>query len=86
MNKIRLLFLVCFLLLVGLFGFKSYADEVTITIGGGTYTGELSNGLLHGQGTCTHPDGWKYVGEFKDDKRDGQGTYTFPDGAKYVGE
>ena len=50
------------------------------------YVGEYKDGLYHGQGILTFPDGEKYVGEFKDDKRDGQGTYTYSDGEKYVGE
>ena len=52
----------------------------------GSYTGEVSNGVPHGQGTWTHPGGQKYVGEWKDDKWHGQGTLTLPDGRKYVGE
>ena len=52
----------------------------------GKYSGELKNGLLHGQGTYTYVNGSKYVGEFKDGKKSGQGTYTFVNGSKYVGE
>ena len=37
MNKTRPLFLVCFLLLAGLFAFNSYADEVTIDWKSGSY-------------------------------------------------
>ena len=50
------------------------------------YVGELRNGVPHGEGTLTSPDGAKYVGEWQDGKYHGQGTYTFPDGEKYVGE
>ncbi len=40
-----------------------------------TYTGERnSDGLPHGRGTMTYPDGYKYTGEFKDGRRHGQGT------------
>ena len=66
MNKTRLLFLVCFLLLAGLFAFNSYADEVTIIHSDGIYKGEVLNGVRHGQGTFTYADGSKYVGEWKD--------------------
>ena len=68
MNNTRPLFLVCFFLLVGLFTFNSYADEVTIDWKSGTYTGEVSNGVPYGQGTFTKTDGSTYVGECKDDK------------------
>ena len=50
------------------------------------YVGEIRNGLPHGQGTETFPNGQKYVGKFKDAKKNGKGTFTFPDGRKYVGE
>ena len=33
------------------------------------YVGEFKNGLRHGQGTETLPNGEKYVGEFQDDER-----------------
>ena len=62
MNRTHPLLLVFVLLLAGLFAFNSYADEVTIEYQGGTYTGEVSNGVPHGQGTFTFPDGRKYVG------------------------
>ncbi len=35
---------------------------------GSTYTGELKDGLRHGQGTITFPDGSKRTGEWKDGK------------------
>ena len=41
---------VCLYLLAGLFAFNSYADEVTIDWKSGTYTGEVSNGVPHGEG------------------------------------
>ena len=46
------------------------AEPSTVTIDWleGTYTGEVSNGVPHGQGTWTHPNGNKYVGEWKDGK------------------
>ena len=48
------------------------------------YTGEIKNGLPHGQGTFTLPDGRKYVGQFKDGRINGQGTFTYFN-TKYVG-
>ena len=85
-NESRPLFLLFFLVLASLFVFNSYADEVTIDWKSGTYTGEVSNGVRHGQGTFTFADGSKYVGEFRDHKYHGQGVYTESNGLKYVGE
>ena len=50
------------------------------------YTGEALDGLPHGKGTMTYPDGQVYVGEFKDGNCHGQGTMTNPNGSSYVGE
>ncbi len=86
MNKTRPLLLLCFLLLAGLFAINSHAGEVTIKYEGGTYIGEVSNGVPNGQGTYTWSDGTKYVGEYKDGKIHGQGTVTFADGRRYVGQ
>ena len=33
------------------------------------YEGDLKDGLAHGQGTCTYPNGDIYIGEFKNDER-----------------
>ena len=57
----------------------------TIEYRDGTYTGELVNGVLHGQGTYTHADGEKYVGEWRDGNWHGQGTETWGT-RKYIGE
>ena len=92
MEHKRSIFLVCFILLAGLFAYNWYANEVTIEYENGTYKGEASlgrivwNGVPHGQGTYTSADGAVYVGEFKDGKQNGQGTLTSPDGSEYVGE
>ena len=52
------------------------------------YEGELNeDGLYHGKGVITYPNGDKYVGEWKDGLRNGQGTIFFNEGnTKYVGE
>ena len=39
----------------------------------GTYTGEFSNGRMHGLGKLTFPNGGQYVGEFVDGVQRGQG-------------
>ena len=65
---------------------KSDKDVVTIDWKDGSYTGEVSDGVPHGQGSFTHPDGEKYVGEFEDGKANGQGTFTWHDaGTSYIG-
>ena len=51
------------------------------------YEGELNDdGLYHGKGVITYPNGEQYVGEFKEGLMNGQGTYTYVSGEKYVGE
>ncbi len=69
--------------------------EGTITIEGGTYTGQLVNGVANGFGTWEHPAGTIYEGVYKDGKFHGQGIYTLADGGtiegffengEYVGE
>ena len=64
---------------------KSTKDVVTIDWDGGSYTGEVSDGVPLGQGTLTRPDGTKYVGEWRDGLPNGHGTANYPDGDKYVG-
>ena len=58
---------------------KSDKDVVTIDWDGGSYTGEVSDGVPLGQGTLTRPDGTKYVGEYKDGVPHGQGKVFAPD-------
>lgn len=51
------------------------------------YSGQFEDGMFHGQGTYTWPNGTKYVGELKDGLRNGQGTMTNRSGLKfYIGE
>ena len=40
-------------------------SEETITYVGGVYTGEIKDGLPHGKGTMTYPDGSKHEGIWK---------------------
>jgi serine/threonine protein kinase len=61
-------------------------EEGTIDTYGGTYTGQLINGMANGFGTWKHPDGDIYEGEFIDDKFNGQGTMTYANGNRYEGE
>jgi hypothetical protein len=41
------------------------------------YTGDLRNGIPHGQGICEFANGDKYVGEFRNGKCEGCGILTF---------
>lgn len=52
---IRLMFVPMVLALVGLVASDSYADKATIELWNGTYTGDVSNGVPHGQGVFIHP-------------------------------
>mgnify|MGYP000353734862 CR=1 FL=1 len=55
------------------------------------YTGEALDGLPHGKGTMTYPDGQVYVGEFKDNgpwtgteyDKDGNIVSAYTKGVKY---
>ena len=58
-------------------------DEV---LEGDSYTGELKDGLPHGQGTMNYHDGHQYVGEWRGGFRNGHGVYTAVDGATHTGE
>jgi serine/threonine protein kinase len=53
---------------------------------GSKYTGQLKNGLPHGEGTRIWASGTIYVGEFKDSQRHGQGKLTLAAGGEYLGE
>ena len=46
------------------------------------------DGMFHGQGKCTNPNGEVYVGKWKNGLRHekGYGTIIYPKGEKYVGE
>ena len=52
----------------------------------GHYEGEYRDGLRHGKGVYTWPDGTRYVGDWHDDKRHGKGVRTWEDGEHYKGE
>ena len=52
---------------------------------GGLYSGQLRNGLPHGQGKWIHPGGLSYMGEFTDGSVTGYGTMFMPSGDVYVG-
>lgn len=70
-------------------------EHGTITYEGGTYTGQLKNGVPHGYGTITYRSAsdssgfsqiasmsgvQKYSGNWKEGKKHGKGTMTYSDG------
>ena len=76
----KFLFIAIFSILIPL----SFSHGDTITwANGDTYTGDVKNGLPHGQGTLTWTNGARYSGEWKDFKYHGQGTFTYSDGSIY---
>ncbi len=52
----------------------------------GTYRGDFKDGLPHGTGTWSYPEGGEYSGQWKNGLFHGQGTYTWPDGKRYEGQ
>ncbi|MBU06209.1 MAG: hypothetical protein CL877_09715 [Dehalococcoidales bacterium] len=81
MNRFLATVFLCGLLISG-----AYGETKTIDFHGGTYTGELVDGVPDGQGTLTFTNGAKYFGEFKAGKIHGKGAWSNPDGSGYVGE
>ena len=53
---------------------------------GGIYEGTFRNGLQHGTGTYTLPNGYEYAGEWIDGEIRGTGVARFPNGSVYEGE
>lgn len=50
------------------------------------YSGDLRNGVPHGQGICEFTNGDKYVGEFRNGKCEGFGMLTFGSSKPLAGE
>lgn len=53
---------------------------------GGDYSGSTLNGMPHGKGKLTYPDGAVYIGEFSHGEFSGKGKSLMPDGRVYEGE
>lgn len=53
---------------------------------GSIYTGELKNGVIHGEGELQWADGRHYRGNFANGLFSGQGKFTYSDGCTYEGE
>ena len=63
-------------------------DELRAAGGNGFfYRGDRDlEGLKHGNGTMSFPNGSQYVGEFRNNKKNGRGVMTYPNGKKWEGE
>jgi len=61
------------------------AESAPIEYLGGTYTGEMFDGIPDGRGTLSVSGGSRYVGQWQGGKTHGQGVMIFADGSKYVG-
>ena len=57
---------------------KQYED-------GGVYEGTFKDGLQHGTGTYTLPNGYEYTGDWFEGEIRGQGRAKFPNGSVYEG-
>lgn len=53
---------------------------------GSSYSGDIINGRLEGEGVYIFPTNTRYVGQLKDSMFHGPGTLHFPDGNKFTGE
>ena len=53
---------------------------------GGIYEGTFKDGLQHGTGTYTLPNGYEYVGDWVEGEIRGKGVARFPNGSVYEGE
>ena len=58
----------------------------SITWAGGSYMGELINGVPQGKGQLRLPDGTSYEGIWLEGKPHGKGIIYYPSGAYYQGE
>jgi hypothetical protein len=61
------------LVLIGIsFVWGCGGGEETISSDGGTYTGQVVNGVPHDYGVWEHPEGAMYEGKYKDGRRSGR--------------
>ena len=61
-------------------------QDMEIDYQGGTYTGEVFDGVPNGIGTWISLDGQQYEGEWQEGFWHGKGTYTATDGSTNTGE
>jgi len=60
-------------------------EDQTISLYGGTYTGELFNSVPSGLGAWAHPDGHAYIGKWINGDFNGHVAVTLDGGSTYVG-
>ena len=60
-------------------------EDQTISLYGGTYTGEIFNGVPSGLGAWAHPDGQAYIGKWIKGDFNGHVAVTLEGGSTYVG-
>lgn len=56
-----------------------------MTIAGGEYKGQNKQGIKHGKGMYTLPNGIKYEGNWENDKMHGEGKLTYQSTYEYIG-
>lgn len=66
-------------------GDEYFTGHGTVESEGGTYTGDLVDGLMQGHGTFVWTSGTVYEGEWYFGNMHGYGTMTWPDGMVYEG-
>ena len=70
----------------GQFKDGSFINGTVFYVGGNVYTGEIRNGLRHGEGLFTWKNGETYYGEWEENLKSGHGTYTYENGGVHIGE
>lgn len=65
---------------------ETYTGFGTKTTESGTYTGDMLDGLFHGNGRFEWNDGMSYDGEWAHGVQTGYGTFTWANGNVYEGE
>lgn len=66
--------------------YNGTVEMQSITWAGGSYVGELINGVPQGKGKLRLPDGTSYEGVWLEGKPHGKGIIYYPSGAYYQGE
>lgn len=67
--------------------YETYTGYVENRVGDGyVYTGELKNGVIHGNGKIIFDSGVTYEGQWDNGRMHGTGTLVWSDGTSYTGE
>ena len=77
------------ILCLGLLPFPALAQDGEVQSkqydDGGVYEGTFKDGVQHGTGTYTLPNGYEYEGAWVDGEIKGKGVARFPNGSVYEG-